>query len=52
MYLNTDHSGLNKYLSPSDENFLLVQAEISRMAQAAPQVLEERYRCMTSTLYS
>ena len=44
MYLNTDHSGLNKYSGFNDENFVLVQAEIRRMFQAAPQTIEARYR--------
>ena len=47
MYLNTDHSGLNKYSSSSDQNFFLVQAEICRIIQTAPQTVEARYRCMT-----
>ena len=46
MYLNTDHSGLNKYFGSNDENFILVQAEICRMFQAAPQTIEARYRSM------
>ncbi len=42
--LNTDHSGLNKFDGPEDENFLMVLPEIQRMVQAAPQKVEERYR--------
>ena len=48
MYLNTDHSGLNKFFGSDDENFVLVQAEIRRMFQAAPQTIEARYRSMTA----
>ncbi len=47
MYLNTDHSGLNKFFGSNDENFILVQAEIRRISQAAPQTIEARYRSMT-----
>ena len=46
MYLNTDHSGLNKYFGLDDENFVLVQAEIYRMFQMAPQAIEARYRSL------
>lgn len=49
IYLATDHSGLNKFNRPEDENFLLVLPEIRRMVQAAPQKIEERYRGMVST---
>ncbi len=47
MYLNTDHSGLNKYFDSNDENFVLVQAEICRMYHAALQTIEARYRSLT-----
>ena len=50
MYLNTDHSGLNKYSGSNDENFVLVQAEICRMFQEAPQTIEARYRSMAPYL--
>ena len=50
MYLNTDHSGLNKYSGSNDENFVLVQAEICRIFQAAPQTIEARYRSMAPHL--
>ncbi len=48
MYLNTDHSGLNKFFGSNDENFILVQAEIRRIFQEAPQTIEALYRSMTS----
>ena len=45
MFLNTDHSGLNKFSGPKDENFLLVGPEINRMVNEAPQKIKERYAC-------
>lgn len=45
MYLTTDHSGLNKYHSAEDGNFLLVQSELSRMVKEAPNTVERQYRC-------
>lgn len=45
LYLRTDHSGLNKYHSANDGNFLLVQSELSRMVKAAPETLERQYNC-------
>ncbi len=45
IYLATDHSGLNKFRGPEDENFLLVRPEIQRIVQTAPQRVEEQYRC-------
>lgn len=47
IYLSTDHSGLSKFYSSEDENFLLVRPEIQRMVQKAPQRSEERYRSHT-----
>lgn len=52
IYLATDHSGLNKFRGPEDENFLLVRPEIKRMIQRAPQRAEEQYRCTVFLLYS
>lgn len=52
IHLDTDHSGLNKYLSSHDENFLLVEAEIRRMVQAAPRIVGERYSCMNPNFYA
>ena len=52
MYLNTDHSGLNKFHGPDDENFLLVRPEIDRMIKNAPQRIEERYICKFQLLYA
>ena len=52
MYLDTDHSGLNKFSGPDDENFLLVWREIDRMVKNAPQRIEERYICRVQLLYT
>ena len=52
MYLNTDHSGLNKFRGRADENFLLVWPEIDRMVKNAPQRIEERYACRLQLLYT
>lgn len=52
MYLNTDHSGLNKFRGPDDENFLLVWPEIDRMVKKAPQKVKERYTCRVQLLYT
>lgn len=52
MFLDTDHSGLNKFIGPSDENFLLVGPEIERMVEEAPQRIEARYRCTVHLLYT
>ena len=52
IYLTTDHSGLNKFSGVEDENFALVLPEIQRIVQRAPQVVEERYRCMVYLLHT
>lgn len=52
MYLETDHSGLNKFRGPDDENFLLVWREIDRMVKNAPQRIDERYTCRVQLLYT
>ena len=52
IYLTTDHSGLNKFRGPEDENFLLVRPEIQRMVQTAPQTIKERYHCTVHLLYT
>ena len=52
MYLNTDHSGLNKFRGPDDENFLLVWPEIDRIVTNAPQKVKERYTCKVQLLYT
>ena len=52
IYLATDHSGLNKFRGPEDENFLLMRPEIQRIVQSAPQRVEERYRCTVFLLFT
>ena len=52
IYLNTNHSGLNKFRGPNDENFLLVRPEIDRMVKNAPQRIVERYTCRVQIRYS
>lgn len=50
MSLKTNHSGLNKFGSSKDENFLMVWPEIERMVRMAPQRIEESYRCGSPVL--
>ena len=45
IYLTTDHSGLNKFRGPEDENFILVRHEIQRLVRTAPEKIDERNRC-------
>lgn len=52
MFLNTDHSGLNKFSGRNEENFLLVGPEIERMVEEAPQRIEARYTCTVHLLYT
>ncbi|MCJ1466426.1 hypothetical protein MMC07_005045 [Pseudocyphellaria aurata] len=47
IYLNTDHSGLNKFYSLADENFCLVRPEIERMVQTAVPKIKARYQLNT-----
>jgi len=44
MFLNTDHSGLNKFSGEGDENFALVLPEIRRMVEGGPSIVVERHR--------
>ena len=50
IYLNTDHSGLNKFRGLEDENFVLVCPEIQRLVRTAPQRIAERNRCTALSL--
>ena len=52
IYLDTDHSGLNKFRGPNDENFLLLRPEIQRIVQTAPSRIEEQHRCTVFLLYA
>lgn len=42
MFLDTDHSGLNKF-GRQDENFELILKEIIRMAQDGPTIVANKY---------
>ena len=44
IFLNTDHSGLNKFSGVDDENFALVLPEIRRMVEEGPSIVAERHR--------
>ncbi|RDW70985.1 putative kinesin light chain 1 protein [Coleophoma cylindrospora] len=44
MFLETDHSGLNKFSGDDDENYTLVLSEIQRMVKDGPSRIIERYR--------
>jgi hypothetical protein len=44
IFLNTDHSGLNKFSGVDDENFALVLPEIRRIFEAGPSIVAERHR--------
>ncbi|KAI0549734.1 hypothetical protein F4679DRAFT_584197 [Xylaria curta] len=39
IYMNTDHSGLNKFSGDHDENYKLLLPEIQRMVNNAPSIL-------------
>lgn len=43
MFLNTDHSGLNKFSGEDDENFALVLPEIRRMVEGGFLIVADRY---------
>jgi hypothetical protein len=44
MFLNTDHSGLNKFSGEDDENFALLLPEIRRMVERGPMIVADRHR--------
>ncbi|EON65753.1 hypothetical protein W97_04992 [Coniosporium apollinis CBS 100218] len=44
MFLNTDHSGLNKFSGMDDENFALLLPEIRRMVEGGNSVVIDRHR--------
>ncbi|TVY88425.1 Protein SERAC1, partial [Lachnellula willkommii] len=44
MFLDTDHSGLNKFSGADDENFALVLPELRRMAQGGASIVAKRHR--------
>ncbi|KIM94317.1 hypothetical protein OIDMADRAFT_184403 [Oidiodendron maius Zn] len=44
MFLDTDHSGLNKFGGEHDENFALVLPEVQRIVRDRPSIVAERHR--------
>lgn len=44
IFLNTNHSGLNKYSGFEDENFVLLLPEILRMVEDGRSVVIDRFR--------
>jgi hypothetical protein len=48
IFLNTDHSGLNKFSGEDDESFALVLPEIRRMVEGANSIVANRHRAKGS----
>jgi hypothetical protein len=44
MYMDADHSGLNKYSGRDDSNFALLLPELRRMVENSGSVVADRYR--------
>lgn len=44
IFLNTDHSGLNKFSGKTDENYALVLPEIQRMVDNGPSIVTSRHQ--------
>lgn len=44
VFLNTDHSGLNKFSGKDDENFALLLPEIQRMVNHGPSTVIDRHK--------
>ncbi|KFY07138.1 hypothetical protein V492_07413, partial [Pseudogymnoascus sp. VKM F-4246] len=44
IFLNTDHSGLNKFSGKNDENFALLLPEIQRMIDDGPSIVARRHQ--------
>lgn len=42
IFLDTDHSGLNKFSGRHDKNFALLLPEIQRMAKSGPSIVMDR----------
>ncbi|RWA06025.1 hypothetical protein EKO27_g9081 [Xylaria grammica] len=49
IYMNTDHSGLNKFCGADDENYLLLLPEIQRMVKSAPSAISGRQGTIVPT---
>ncbi|KAM3088918.1 hypothetical protein ACMFMG_000539 [Clarireedia jacksonii] len=44
IFLNADHSGLNKFSGEDDENFTLLLPEIQRIVRDGPSIVADRHR--------
>jgi hypothetical protein len=44
IFLDTDHSGMNKFGGMNDENFKLVLPEIKRLVDGGPSDVIDRHR--------
>jgi hypothetical protein len=44
MYMDADHSGLNKFSGHDDSNFMLLLPELRRMVDNSGSVVADRYR--------
>jgi hypothetical protein len=44
MYMDADHSGLNKFSGRDDNNFMLLLPELRRMIENSRSVVADRYR--------
>jgi hypothetical protein len=44
MYMDADHSGLNKFSGRDDSNFMLLLPELRRMVNNSGSVVADRYR--------
>ncbi|GAW21162.1 hypothetical protein ANO14919_106790 [Xylariales sp. No.14919] len=49
IYMNTDHSGLNKFSGVNDENYMLLLPEIQRMVKSAPSAISGRQGTIVPT---
>ncbi|KFY60010.1 hypothetical protein V497_03938 [Pseudogymnoascus sp. VKM F-4516 (FW-969)] len=48
IFLDTDHSGLNKFTGKDDENYALVLPEIQRMVDNGPSIVASRHQSKKS----
>lgn len=44
IYMDADHSGLNKFSGQEDRNFKLLLPEIQRMVKYSPSAVADRHR--------
>lgn len=44
MFMDTNHSGLNKFGRAEEENYTLLLQEIQRMVKTGPSVVVDRHR--------